>query len=219
MPGSVFCFTPENRSRIILDMTTQCTGVILAGGLSRRFSGKNKAILGVGGKPIFSYIYDVFKYLFKEIILVTNDPHPYLDWDLTIVTDIYEIRSSMTGVHAGLFYASNPYTFFAACDTPFLKKELVEILLESIDRKTDFVLPETSAGLEPLCAVYSKKCLAPIERCLESSKLKIQRCLQHVRIKKIPEKRLREMDPDLVSFFNINTPDDLMKAQDLIKQL
>jgi molybdopterin-guanine dinucleotide biosynthesis protein A len=201
----------------VLDTTPQCTGIILAGGLSSRFSGKNKALADVGGKPIFAYIYDLFNHLFNEIILVTNDPGPYLGWNLTIVTDIYPIRSSMTGVHAGLFYASNPHSFVAACDTPFLKKELVTTLLECVDRKTDLVLPQTSAGFEPLCAVYSKNCLKPIERCLEEGKLKIQRCLQHVRIKKISEDRLREADPDLVSFFNINTPDDLIRAQQLIK--
>jgi len=199
-------------------MTSQCTGIILAGGLSSRFSGENKAVLEVGGQPIFNYIYDLFSHLFTEIILVTNDPRPYLGWNLTIVSDIYPIRSSMTGVHAGLFYASNPHAFVAACDTPFLKTELVKTLLEYVDRKTDLVLPKTSAGFEPLCAVYSKNCLKPIERCLEEGKLKIQRCLQHVRIKKVPEDRLRKADPDLVSFFNINTPDDLIRAQQLINQ-
>ena len=101
-------------------MTPPCTGVILAGGENRRFSGKNKAFVQVAGKRILDHIYGVFSDLFEEIILVTNNPLQYLEWDFNIVTDLFSIRSSLTGIHAGLFYATNPHAFFAACDTPFL---------------------------------------------------------------------------------------------------
>jgi len=96
--------------------------VILAGGLNTRFSGTNKAFLRIRGKRILDHIYDLCKELFEEIILVTNDPLQYLEWDLVIATDIFPVRSSLTGIHAGLFCATNPYAFFIACDAPFLKK-------------------------------------------------------------------------------------------------
>ena len=104
-------------------MTHPCTGVILSGGLNTRFNGQNKALVRVGQKRILDRLYDVFSDLFDEIILVTNQPLQFLDWDLTIVTDIFSARSSLTGIHAGLFYMKNPFAFFSACDTPFLKKE------------------------------------------------------------------------------------------------
>jgi molybdopterin-guanine dinucleotide biosynthesis protein A len=196
-------------------MRTSVTGVILAGGQNTRFSGTNKAFIRVAGRCILDRIYGVFSDLFEEIILVTNDPIQYLEWDLNIVTDIFPMRSSLTGIHAGLFYMNTPHAFFAACDIPFLKKGLVQTILNHIEPGVDIVIPETSKGFEPLCAVYSKKCLKPVEQQLVKQELKIRNVFQKVRIKKLPENILRQNDPDLVSFYNINTHDDLVRAENL----
>ena len=198
-------------------MKVPCTGVILAGGMNTRFSGQDKAFLSVGGKRILDHLYSIFNALFEDIILVTNDPYKYLEWDINIVTDIFSVRSSLTGIHAGLFYALNPFVFFAACDTPFLKRELVETIINSIEQRVDVVIPETQAGLEPLCAVYSKECLKPVEQHIIKKEFKIQQLFRKQRVKKIPEKILREKDPDLISFFNINTPQDQEKAEKMLK--
>jgi len=201
----------------ILPMKYDCTGVILAGGLSTRFNGKNKALLPIHGKPILRYIHEVYEVLFDEIILVTNNPIEYLDWDLEVVTDLFSIRSSMTGIHTGLFYAGHAHAFVCACDTPFIKKELVEAVLQGIGGKAEWIIPQTRFGLEPMCAVYSKNCLQNIETCLHNEKLKIKKCLRKTPTKIISEKKLLEKDPDLISFYNINTPEDLCKAESLIQ--
>ncbi|MFO8083941.1 MAG: molybdenum cofactor guanylyltransferase [Desulfobacterales bacterium] len=198
-------------------MKVLCTGVILAGGLAKRFSGEVKALLPLGGKKILDRIYQVFSELFEEIILVTNDPVNFLEWNLMIGTDLYPVRSSLTGLQAGLFYASNPHVFFSASDTPFLNKKLVETLLEKIDDHHDVIIPETSKGIEPLCAVYSKRCSQRIEHHLSKSDFKIQHFFKKARVKKIPENRLKIADPDLLSFFNINTAEDLQVAQKILK--
>ncbi len=191
----------------------KCTGVILAGGLNTRFDGLPKALITVGGKSILTRIYNVFDELFDEIILVTNEPLLYLDWDVRIVTDLFTIRSSLTGIHAGLFYANRPYVFFAACDTPFLKRELVETIIQAMRSGFDVAMPATSAGLEPLCAVYSKRCLEAAARNIKQNKLKIQRVFRKSRILTIPETVLRDRDAHLDSFFNVNTPADLVRAE------
>ena len=95
-------------------MTIPCSGVILSGGLSTRFNGHNKALISIHGKRNLDRIYGVFSELFDEIILVTNEPMQFLDWDLTVVTDLFPTRSSLTGIHAGLFYTKNPFAFFSA---------------------------------------------------------------------------------------------------------
>ena len=118
-------------------MRHPCSGVILAGGLSTRYGGENKAFLRVGGMRILDRLFAVYRQIFDEIILVTNNPVEFLEWDALIVSDIFPVRSSLTGVHAGLFYASHPFAFFSACDTPFLKKEIVETVLERIDPADD----------------------------------------------------------------------------------
>jgi molybdopterin-guanine dinucleotide biosynthesis protein A len=197
-------------------MKQTCSGVILAGGLSTRYGGENKAFLRVGGARILDRLFAAYTDLFDEIILVTNNPLEFLEWDAMIVSDIFPVRSSLTGIHAGLFYASNPFAFFTACDTPFLKKEVIATVLEHIDPAADLIIPQTSAGLEPLCAAYSKRCLKPAEDHLRLNKLKIQMALNKCRIKRIPEERLRARDPELVSFFNVNTPQDLARAEELL---
>ena len=191
----------------------------MAGGKNSRFSGKNKALVRIGGKRILDRIYEVFTILFDKIILVTNDPLQYMEWDFDIVTDIFPIRSSLTGIHTGLFYITTPYAFFVACDIPFIKKELIEILLDGVEPGIDIVIPESSKGVEPLCSVYSKRCFKPIEEQLEKKSLKIQRVFQKVRVKKISEDILRTIDPDLVSLSNINTPDDLARAKQAATKL
>jgi molybdenum cofactor guanylyltransferase len=195
-------------------MEMKCSGVILAGGENKRFLGKNKALCLIDGERIIDRIYSVFRSIFDEIILVTNTPELYPDMDAVIVSDIFPVRSSMTGIHTGLFYASNPYAFCSACDTPFLKKEVIRCIVSRIRPRFDLILPETSAGLEPLCAVYARTCLGLLEQNILAHKFKIQRVFNEKRILKIPESIIRKQDPDLSSFFNVNCRDDLSAALD-----
>jgi molybdopterin-guanine dinucleotide biosynthesis protein A len=193
-----------------------CTGVILSGGLATRYDGTEKALLQVAGIRILDRLYDIYREMFEEIILVTNTPHKFLEWDLLIVSDLFPIRSALTGIHAGLFYMTNPFAFISACDTPFLKKEMIETVIQRIEPRIDIVMPETSAGLEPLCAAYSKRCLNSAQHHLEQEKLKIIKAFRKNRIKTISEKVICEIDPDLRSFFNINTAEDLKRAEEML---
>lgn len=196
-------------------MTHPCSGVILAGGLSTRYGGQNKAFLKIGGVRIIDRLFGVFSELFDEIIIVTNQPLDFLEWDALIVTDIFQTRSSLTGIHTGLFHGGRPFAFFSACDTPFLKREVVETVLEEIEPADDVIVPRTSHGLEPLCAAYSRRCLRPVEDHIRAGKLKIELALKRNRFKYVPEARLREKDPGLISFFNVNTPEDLARAEEI----
>jgi len=203
---------------MINNLDTACTGVILAGGLNKRFSGKNKAFINFGNRRVIDNIYDIFKSVFEEIILVTNQPMAYFEWDVNIVTDIYPVRSSLTGIHTGLFYARHPFIFVTACDTPFLKKEMVETVVSYIEPGVAVVIPETSDGTEQLCAVYSKSCLSLMERQIKEEKFQIKKMFKKIRVKKIPETVLRDNDPELMSFFNINTAEDYLKAKKWLEQ-
>ena len=178
--------------------------------------GKNKAFLSVGSQRILDRLYNTFLGLFDEVLLVTNDPIEYLSWDLRIVTDLFPIRSALTGIHAGLFHASAPNAFITACDTPFLKKELIGVLLEEVEPKWDVIMPVTEDGNQPLCAIYSKRCIKPIEHQLKNESPKIVKFFPKVKVKEIPENRLRSADPELISFFNINTPEDLGTSEKML---
>ena len=199
-------------------MAIACTGVILAGGQNKRFDGQNKALIRIGGKRIVDRLLDVYTPLFDQIVLVTNDAAAYMDVDALIVTDHYSVRSSLNGLHAGLFAAAHEYAFFAACDTPFIKGALIQRVLDNITRKTDIIIPSTSAGYEPMFAVYKKTCLPAMMSQLERDRLKIQGLFRKVRVKTVAEADLREVDPELISFFNINTPEDLVQAEAFCKK-
>jgi molybdenum cofactor guanylyltransferase len=192
-----------------------CAGAILAGGRGSRFHGRNKALLRVGDETILDRTERLFRSFFEEIILVTNDPLAYLDRDLVLASDVYDYRSSLTGIHAGLSVADAPHLFVAACDAPFLKPEVVAAVLDHLEPRHDVVIPATRAGLEPLCAIYSRRCLKRMARHVEERKVKIQWVFGDMQVRKVPESVLAGLDPELDSFMNVNTPEDLEKARRL----
>ena len=174
-----------------------CSGIILAGGLSSRFGGRNKALVEWNGRPLLDHIRQAFGDLFQEIILVTNAPGDFAAWDMTLVTDLFAERSSRNGIHAGLCYAKHPLAFVTACDTPLLQPALIRMLLETAGDDTDVVIPQTENGLEPLCAVYSQRCLHPISHRLRQGDFRIRSFFRKARVQHVPEKHLRQHDPDL----------------------
>jgi molybdenum cofactor guanylyltransferase len=198
-------------------MAIPCTGVILAGGQNKRYHGRNKAFIQIGGQRIIDRILSVYTRLFNQIVLVTNDPLAYLDVDALIVSDHYPDRSSLNGMHAGLFAATNEFAFFTACDTPFVNHRLIAYILDQIDTSADLIIPYTQNGFEPMFAVYRKTCLPAMTAQLEHNLLKIQGIFRKVRVKTIAEAQLREIDPQLTSFFNVNTPEDLQHAEALYR--
>ena len=199
-------------------MKHSCSAIILSGGLNERMAGKNKAFLSLGGQTILDRLCNSFQGLFDEVLLVTREPLQYLSFDLKIVSDLFPVRSSLTGIHAGLFHASTPHAFIAACDTPFLRPELIQALLDELEPRWDVIMPVTERGNQPLCAIYSKRCIKPIEGQLQNEDPKILNFFPKVKVKEIPEAELRSVDPDLISFFNINTPDDLTASEQMLAE-
>ncbi|MFP4668174.1 MAG: molybdenum cofactor guanylyltransferase [Desulfobacterales bacterium] len=194
-------------------MVRCCSGVILAGGRSSRFYGADKAFFELGGLPMIRWITDLFCRIFPETMLVTNDPLSHLKRDLSLFSDLFPTKSSLTGIHTGLFYAQTPWIFAGACDTPFIRKSVVELVLSEIGPGVSAVMPQTPSGMEPLCAAYSKEALQAVERSVRQEKFKIQRVFKELKVRKIPESRVMEADPELVSFFNVNTEADLKEAR------
>ncbi len=195
------------------NMKHECTGVILAGGRNMRLPGIKKTFHEIKGKKIMDIIYEIFSSIFDEIIIVTNEPQEFAGWNALIVSDIDPSRCSLAGIHAGLYYSSTKHIFVSACDTPFLKKELVLYILSQINSKFDVIIPETEAGFEALCAVYSRGSLSAIERNLKNRIYMVKRFFKKNRVKMISSKNIEKFDPQMKSFFNINTPEDLEKAK------
>lgn len=189
-----------------------CTGVILAGGQNSRMNGDNKAFLTIGGTRIIDRILSVYRPFFDDIVLVTNDPLAYTDLDVRIVTDVIRAGCPLAGLHAGLFHAQNPWAMVLPCDVPFVRPGMIGLLLDHIDDRYQVVIPQTDKGMEALFAVYARSALPAIERSLSRGQLKVRSFFKPGRVYAVSEKRLRSVDPDLVSFTNINRPEELEQA-------
>ncbi len=179
--------------------------------------GKNKGLLCLNQESFLQRLQRILNPLVTEIILVTKDPVLYKEMDLKIISDVYPIQSSLAGVHAALSKTENKHVFITACDVPLLKPELVNCLLESCTSDDDVVVPTSEKYFEPLCAVYSKTCLPVIEGLLDRKTLKISALFSKVRVKKIPFATLQNYDPELVSFINVNSMQDLKQVKKLSK--
>jgi molybdopterin-guanine dinucleotide biosynthesis protein A len=188
------------------------TGMILAGGKNLRM-GQNKAFLKIQGERIIDRIKRIFVDLFDEVLLVTNSPRDYLDLNLRTVTDLYREQGALGGVFTGLFHASFPHAFVVACDMPFLQPALISYLA-GMSPGYDIVIPRTEDGLQPLHAVYSRKCLPFMEDLLCRGRLKILDFFPRVKKKEVPAEEIIPFDPQMVSFFNLNTPEDLSRIQE-----
>jgi molybdopterin-guanine dinucleotide biosynthesis protein A len=191
------------------------TCLILAGGASRRM-GEDKAFIQVEGVRLLDYVYGKCQEIFREIIIVTNQPQQFTDYQTPVVADEIPGAGSLGGLYTGLMRASNYYSFCVACDMPFLKPEFIAYL---IDKRlhNDIVIPKTKEGLEPLHALYSKRCIEPIKKCIERGDLKISSVLPEVQVYYCEEEEIKKIDPALISFINANTKKELFKIQKMLK--
>ena len=183
------------------------TGVILSGGKSSRM-GMNKAFLEIEGKPLIDRITSTVRNIFQEVILVTNAPLDYLDQGCIIASDIFKNKGALGGIYTGLFYASFDHAFIAACDMPFLNRSFIEHMIECVD-KYDIVVPEAPDGLQPLHAIYSKRCLNPIKKLMDADNLKITAFYKGLKTMVIPEEDIKPFDPEGKLFINVNSRKDL----------
>jgi len=193
------------------------TGILLAGGKSRRM-GFDKRFLKLGGDTLVRRALSVYERLFTEILIVVAEPVPELaDMGHQVVTDLIPNCAALGGLYTGLSLAHGPRIFAAACDMPFLNPALIGHLLEFCD---DVVMPKLATGLQPMHTVYSKACLPYFERMMANHNLSIQAVLGHneLRAQLVAEEVLRTFDPQLLSFLNLNTPEDADLARQLMEQ-
>lgn len=200
-------------------MTISCAGIILSGGLNSRMQGKNKAFLKIGGSQFLDRVSDTLRKNFEEILLVTKNPSTYTPKDIKIIKDILKANSPLSGIHAGLSNMDADYAFCIGCDTPFLMGGVVEILANEIEPNADVIVPYSGTYFQPLCAIYSKRCAPLIEGQLSKNDLKVDNLFSKARIKTIPYEIFQQVDENLVSFFNVNSPEDLKYAEQLLPSL
>jgi len=186
------------------------TGIILAGGLSRRLDYKNKALLKIGSRSIIERVINALSEVMADILLITNSPDEFKHLEIPMFGDIIPGSGSLGGIHTGLRVSETYHNLIVACDMPFIRPSLLTLLMQQ-SKDYDVVIPVTPDGHHPTCAIYSKDCIKPIEAQIRSGNLKVSDFFPNVRIRKINFNALHDRY-DQIMFFNINTKEDYLKA-------
>ena len=195
-------------------------GAVLAGGAARRYGGRPKGLLEVGGRRILDRVVDAVAAATGTLpLLVANAPDA-TTWrlDLTTVSDARPGTGSLGGIYTAVAAGEGP-VLCVAWDMPFVHIPLLAALVRDSAAWEAF-LPESDGrrGVEPLCAVYGPACRAAIERRLDAGDLRAIAFHPDVRVGILPLARVREFgDPDEL-FFNVNTPEDLERAEAVWRQ-
>ena len=190
------------------------TGIILAGGRSKRM-GENKAFIDAVGIPLFERVYRVFEEIFSEIIIVANDARPFKRYEARLQKDVILNKGALGGLYTGLLHSSSYHTFCSACDMPLLNPLLIKYMTKEKD-EYDVIVPKTPDGLHPLHAIYSKQCLIPIKQLLNRDDLKIVNFFHQVRVRYIEEMEIREFDPHMMSIINVNTEEEMEAVRNIL---
>jgi molybdopterin-guanine dinucleotide biosynthesis protein A len=190
------------------------SGVILAGGKSRRMGGAPKALLPFGEQPLIHHIAETLGSVLPDRLIVTNTPELYRFLGLPMVPDVFPDGGALGGIYSGLRAVSGDAALCVACDMPFLSPPLLAHLAGRA-AEADVVIPDAAGELQTLHAVYGKACLPAMERCLRSGRLKILGFFDEVRVLRVPADTVARFVDPAIAFMNLNTPEDLATARAL----
>lgn len=191
----------------------ETAAVILTGGKNLRM-GKNKALEIVAGKSLVQRVYDKLHLITDEVIVVTSREFPeiQLDGEYRIVTDVYPENGPLGGIYTGLMASLCETNIVVGCDMPFLNEPLLRYMVQHSEGY-DAVVPLLDDGMkEPLHAVYLKKCAAVIEERLRTKRLGVHSFIDDLKVRYIQTEEIVRFDPELLTFFDINYPSDLIRA-------
>ncbi len=198
----------------------EVSAIVLAGGRSRRL-GRNKALEAIGGQPLIRRVIDRVSQVAEDVVVVAADEAQAQALPLEdrgrVALDLHPGGGSLGGIFSGLSAARHHWAVVVACDMPFLNLDLVRRML-SLREGADAVVPVLEGRPEPTHSVYSKICLPHMERLLLANDLKISLFFDKVRVSYVPEDEILSLDSERLSFFNVNSPDDLERARALASE-
>jgi len=193
--------------------------IVLAGGKGLRL-GHEKALETVDNRSLIQWVVFFLSFFNSDIIIVTAAKQFFPRFvgypKLRIVTDAYPGKGPLGGIYTGLATSDSFYNLVVACDMPFLNRALLDYMIQ-ISASFDLVVPRLGDMVEPLHAVYSKGCLAPIEGLLKQGNLKIHELFTLVRVRYVEATEVNRFDPKHLSFFNVNTEADLKMAREIAR--
>ena len=203
-------------------MLTVC---IQAGGQSSRM-GTDKALKTFLGRPLIQRVAERLASVADEVIVTTNRPEDYAFLGLRLISDLKPGRGALGGLYTAIASATQPIVAVVACDMPFASAKFFEgatrILVEE---EVDVVIARTtpleaqggkSEGYEPLHAVYRRAtCLPAIEAAIDADQWKVIAWFPQVKVRVLTAQEVESLDPDGLAFWNVNTPEEFAKAEEI----
>ena len=186
------------------------TAVVLAGGKSSRM-GRPKSLLPFDGEPLIVHIVRALTQMFAETVVVAAPDQELPDLPVVLVRDEVAYQGPVGGIYYGLKAAGGEFCFVTSCDVPFLNRALISHFTSQIS-SYDVVVPFWEDRFQPLHAVYRTSVLALLKEQLDRGELRPVYLFDKVKTCKIEEAAIRRFDPEGLSFFNMNTPDDYGRA-------
>ena len=190
--------------------------VIQAGGKSSRM-GKDKGLMDFGGITLVEYIYQQIREIGDEILLISNQPYEYHFLSIPVYTDVQPGIGALGGLQTALTYSRAPWVLVLACDMPFINIKLIEFMLSFRD-SNDVVVPLLGKKqfAEPFRALYSRAILPEIETAIQSGKRRAIAFYKDLRVKGLLQDEIDQLDPEGLTFYNLNTPEDYQNALGMI---
>jgi len=198
----------------------ELTGIVLAGGASRRM-GRDKAFLELGGRPLIEIVIERMSRVCAEVLVVAAPPssdgdipmvpdvRSYAGLGVPVVEDCFRDVGVLGGLHAGLEAAAHELTLAVGCDMPFLNPDLLRVFAGWAE-EFDVVVLRHGDGerVEPLHAAYRRTCLPAIENAVRTGRRRIISFFSQVRVRYATLDEVLPFDPHLRSFRNVNTPEE-----------
>nr|WP_242462912.1 molybdenum cofactor guanylyltransferase [Persephonella atlantica] len=197
--------------------------IILAGGESKRM-GRDKAFLPLCGKPFIQIVAEKLSNYSHRLIISTNkDESLYteylkdIDAQIIFVKDKNPYSGPLNGIVSCLDVLSADLVFISTCDTPLLEEKLIPFFTDSID-SFQAVIPEVKGKLQFLNTLYEKSAINAAENLYKKGVRSLHRWVESINALKIDQKEVEEIDPNLYSYWSINTPEDYQRIKKLWKE-
>lgn len=194
------------------------SAVILAGGAGSRL-GKEKSLIEFDGRPLIQWSVEKLALLVEDVVVVARGPEQAglledLIPDATIACDSISGYGPVAGLFAGMGYARNEYVLAIGCDLPFLNAGVIDLLFEHAQGWEAAVPTRENGMIEPLHSVYKRDALLPAcKKAIERGERRIRVPISMLRVKCVSVELVKNLDPELLTFFNLNTQADLDLAR------